>query len=131
MRPCSSLQRCSPCYSPSAGLRAGWPNGQSSWRTRSRRSPGRNRSIPACAAGTSSRSISADLPPATLAGSLDPAFVPHRLGRLVNAAVGAEDQEPVEAASEPAVVSDGHHGSVEEAEPMLESLSRLDVEVVG
>src|SRR5919112_4015202 len=66
-----------------------------------------------------------------LAGSQDASFVPHRLGRLVNAAVGAEDQKPVEAASEPAVMSDGHYRSVEEVESMLERLGRLDVEVVG
>ena len=41
---------------------------------------------------------------ASSARTRDPALVPHRLGRLVDAAVGAEDQEAVEAAGEPPVV---------------------------
>ena len=42
-----------------------------------------------------------------------PALVPDRLVGLVHRAVGAEDQEPVEAAREPAVVGDREHGALE------------------
>src|SRR6476659_7013199 len=61
----------------------------------------------------------------------DPPLVPHRLGRLVDATVGAEDEEAVEAAGEPPVVGHGDDGALEAVEPLLERLGRLEVEVVG
>ena len=61
----------------------------------------------------------------------DPALVPDRFGRLVDPAVGAEHEIAVEAAGEPAVVSDGDDGAVKPLEPLLERLGRLQVEVVG
>ena len=45
-RRCSSRRRCSPSCSPSRARPAGWRSGASWWTTRSRRSPGRSRSIP-------------------------------------------------------------------------------------
>ena len=47
------------------------------------------------------------------ADAVDATLVPDRLGRLVDPAVGAEDQEPVERPREPAVVGDRQHGAVE------------------
>ena len=61
----------------------------------------------------------------------DPALVPDRLVGLVDPAVGAEDEEAVEAAGEPAVVGDREDGALEGVEAVLERLGRLQVEVVG
>jgi hypothetical protein len=58
-------------------------------------------------------------------------FVPYRFSRLVDPAVFAEDQVPVEAAGEPAVVSDGENRALERLQTRLEGLGRLDVEIVG
>jgi hypothetical protein len=66
-----------------------------------------------------------------LAQALHPRLVPHRCHRLIDAAVGTEDQEPVEAAREPAVVGGRDHGALEEIEAMLQRLGGLDVEIVG
>ena len=66
-----------------------------------------------------------------LASPLDPALVPHRTVGLVDLAVGAVDEEPVEPAREPAVVGHREHGSLERLEPLLERLGGLHVQVVG
>ena len=50
---------------------------------------------------------------------------------LVDRAVRAVDQEPVEAAGEPAVVGHREHRALEGLEPLLQRLGRLHVEVVG
>src|SRR5699024_7088418 len=46
-------------------------------------------------------------------------------------AVGAEHEEAVEAAREPAVVGDRDHGALETRKTLLERLRRYEVEVVG
>ncbi len=63
-------------------------------------------------------------------GSLDATFVPDRLLGLVDRTIGAEHQEPVEAAREPAVVGDRDYRALERLKPLLQRLGRLDVEVV-
>ena len=65
------------------------------------------------------------------AQALHPRLVPDRLCRLIDAAVGAEDQEPVEAAREPPVVSDGEHRPFERIESLFQCLGRFQVEIVG
>ena len=65
------------------------------------------------------------------AGPPHPAGVPHRLGRLDDLAVGAEHEEPVEPAREPAVVGHREHRALERGEPGLQRLGRVQVEVVG
>ena len=63
--------------------------------------------------------------------ALHPPLVPHRTVGLVDRAVRAVHQEPVEAAGEPAVVGHRDHGAVEGLQALLQRLGRLHVEVVG
>ncbi len=57
----------------------------------------------------------------------DPPLVPDRLGRLVDPAVGAEDQEAVEAAGEPPVVGHRDDRAVEGPQPLLERFGAVEV----
>ena len=63
--------------------------------------------------------------PLASAGAVDAALVPDRAVGLVDLTVRAVDQEPVEAAGEPAVVGDRDDGAVERLEPCLERLGGL------
>ena len=65
------------------------------------------------------------------AGPLHPALVPDRLVGLVDPAVGAEHEEPVEPAGEPPVVGHRDDRAVERRQPLLQRLGRDQVEVVG
>src|SRR3954454_19697335 len=68
-------------------------------------------SVKAAAAGPHRSSSAAS------AGALHPALVPDRPLGLVDRAVRAVDQEPVEATREPAVVGDRDHRALERLEP--------------
>ena len=70
-------------------------------------------------------------PPWRSARPQDPSLVPDRAVGLVDAAVRAVDQEPVEAAGEPPVVRHRDHRALEGLQAGLERLGALDVEVVG
>src|SRR6516164_6322563 len=78
-----------------------------------------------------STSWSEKFPGACLTGSPDPCLVPYRLGGLADLAVGAEDQEPVEGAREPAIVGDREDRALVGLKAGLQRLGRLQVQVVG
>src|SRR5579863_2964499 len=71
------------------------------------------------------------MPMTLLAGAPNPGLVPDRLRGLAGDAVGAEDEEAVEGAGEPAVVGDGEDGALVGLQAVLESLGRFEVQVVG
>ena len=68
--------------------------------------------------------------PFGLAGAFDALFVPDGLGGLIDLAVGAEDQEAVKGAREPAVVGDGQDGALEVVDGPFQRLGRMQVQVV-
>src|SRR4051812_24806845 len=57
-------------------------------------------------------------------------LLPHRLRRLLNPPVRPQNQEPVEPASEPAVMGDRQHRALERREAVLQRLGGVQVEVV-
>ena len=65
-----------------------------------------------------------------LADAIDAAFVPHWLGGLTYHPVGTEDEEAVEGAGKPAVVSNREHGSLVGLQAVLERLGGLEVKII-